>query len=352
MKFQFKNFTNNTIFLSGLNRLFIALGLFLISIAIGMTGFIFIENYGFLNAFYMTVITLGTVGFTEVHALSPNGRIFTAFYILMNLGIFAFSVSVITHYFFEGELKDIFAKLKIRNKASRMENHVIVCGFGRNGSKAFEELLESNYDLVILEKERAILEKNLGDKINNATYFIADATEDNVLIDAGITKASAIIISLPSDADNVFISLTARELNPNIRIIARASDESAEGKLKRAGADYVVVPERIGGIHMAKYVTGPEVIEFMELIEGNENTKLKIEEVAHEQLKLEYKNKTIKQLKVRENTGAMVIAIRDSKKGFLVNPSDKYKIIEKDVFILLGTEKQIDKFLGNYCSGN
>jgi len=224
-----------------LRRLIAAFGLFLLSITIGLIGFSFIEDLDFVNALYMTIITVGTVGFTEVKELSPAGRVFTSIYILFNLGLFAYVVSVVSSYFFEGKINAIFKSYRSGMEISKLKNHVIVCGYGRNGSRAAEELLKGGKQFVIIDNNPEI-HHVIPQRMK---WFVGDATEDENLKMVGIEHASVIIITTPSDSANVFITLTARFLNEHIRIIARASSKETESKLYRAGASNVIMPDAL-----------------------------------------------------------------------------------------------------------
>ena len=207
----------------------------------------------------MSVITLSTVGFSEVHEFSPSGRLFTAIYILMNLGILAYAVSVLSTFLFEGKLKSIFKNYMSDLKINKMNNHIIVCGYGRNGKEACEELLRAGKEFVVIEKEIEV--QNQLEDTKRIPMLIGDATFDKNLKLAGIQRAKVIIITSPSDASNVFITLTARELKPDILIISRASENQTGNKLYRAGADKVIMPDNLGGMFMAQMVTKPVVIE-------------------------------------------------------------------------------------------
>ena len=227
-----------------LRNLIIAIILLQLSLLIGVLGFMKVEDYDLMNAFYMAVITISTVGFTEVHELSPNGRLFTSIYILLNLGIFAYVVSVITSYLFEGKLRSIFKDFMVDRELNKLNNHVIVCGYGRNGSQACEELLNSGREFVVIEKDPEI--RQSVPSSSDFQFLIADATMDGNLKLAGIERAEVIIITTPSDAANVFIALTARALKPDIKIISRASEKQTEEKLYRAGANQVIMPDNPG----------------------------------------------------------------------------------------------------------
>ncbi|MEQ8924959.1 MAG: potassium channel protein [Fulvivirga sp.] len=331
-----------------LKRIVYATLLFLISLSIGAIGYMFLEDFAPLDAIYMAVITFSTVGYNEVNSLSNSGKIFTIVFIIVNLGIFAYTVSVLSSFLFEGELRKVFKHLKSNRGLSKLRNHVIVCGFGKNGSKACEELLKDRKDFVVVEADAEVIRSFPDDK---RYHFInGNATLDEVLLEAGIENASTIITSLPEDSDNVFITLTARELNPQVKIIAKATEQSSEKKLYRAGASHVVMPDRLGGIHMANLITKPYVIEFLELINGVDESKLVLEEVNHESLKEDYKNKTLRELDIRNKTGATIIAFKDDALGFVFNPHSE-KLVEKgDVLIVLGKPETLAKFKSTFLN--
>lgn len=326
-------------------RFFIAFSLFVTNIVVGIVGFMIIEGYNFYDALYMTVITIGTVGFMEVHPLSFTGRMFTSFYILSNLFLFAFLASVITSYLVEGELKEIFSNYISHRKVKKLQNHVIVCGFGRNGHKACEQFKKNDIPFVVIEKNMDYLNENI-DFFKDIPYIEGDATQDEVLKNAGVDRASALITTLPKDADSVFVTLSARQLNPNLTIIARANESSAESKLIRAGANKLVRPDLIGGVYMANLVTKPGVVEFLDMISGT--GKLKLEEFEYMDFKEEFRGKSIIDLDIRHKTGASIMGFKDADKEFLINPHPDTQIHENDIMIVLGTIEQIYKFAEVY----
>ena len=328
------------------NRLFIGLALLTVSLVIGQAGFVLIENFSPIEAFYMTVITLSTVGFTEVKPLSHAGQLFTSFYIIFNLGIFAYAISLLTAFIVEGEFRETFRKYITSRRVQRLTNHIIVCGFGRNGVRTCEELLQSSRSFVVIEQNAQLI-KNFPDSAD-FQYIIGDATADDTLLAAGIDRAEAIITTLPKDTDNVFIALTARELSPNVRIISRASEESSEKKLLRAGANQVVMPDAIGGIHMARLITKPDVIEFLNILTGVSNEHLKLEDFTFEELKSEYQHQTLRQLNIRQHTGATVIGFRHQSAGFTFNPPGDLEFAEGDTMIIIGTDRSIENFKAYY----
>lgn len=294
----------------------------------------------------MTVLTISTVGFHEVKPLSRPGQIFTSFYILLNLGLIAYLISTLTTYIFEGELKKIYNKYMIGREARKLSGHVILCGYGRNGERAAAELLKHNTKFLVVEINNIHLE-NLPERLK-FNVIVGDATSDEVLKEAGIERASSIITTLPSDADNVFIALTAKELNSNIRVISRASDEGAEKKLKRAGANMVVMPDALGGLHMAHLITKPSVIEFLNILNGLGTSDYSLEEIPYDKLKPEYQEKSIHELDFRKRTGVSIVGMKDPKEGIIFSPSTDKKIHAGSVIIVLGKLENITTLKQKY----
>jgi len=286
------------------------------------------------------VITISTVGYSLRKPLSPAGEIFTSFYIILNLGIFAYTVSVITNYLFEGGLKKIFRSYIIDRYVKKMKNHVIVCGYGRNGYRACEELRNSGKEFVVIENDDDILSTIPDD---SSFHVIAgDATQDETLKSARIDHAKFIITTLPKDADNVFITLTAREMNPSIQIISRASDLNSERKMMIAGASKVVMPDLLGGYHMEQLITKPYVVEFLEMLNGTSDTSVTLEEIEYDELLSEYREKTVGELHIRAKTGATVIGYKCKDKGFTFNPGPDTRISKDSILIILGTVQTIE----------
>lgn len=327
-------------------RLIWATSLFFINLLVGTLMIKFLEGWRWLDAFYMTVITVGTVGFQEVHPLSDAGRIFIAIFIIINLGIFAFFTSVVTSYLIEGELRDIFHQYFKWRKVEKFNNHVIICGFGKNGHKAGEEFAKTNIPFVVIETKINEFYLLPFLKLKHFSYIEGDATQDETLKMAGIERARALITTLPKDADNVFVTLTARQLQPNLFIIARANETGSETKLLHAGANRIVRPEFIGGTYMANLVLRPEVVEFLDLMSGT--GEFKIEEFSFDDLKEEFQNQTIKDLNIRKETGAYLVGFKDDVKGFLINPHPETIITKGDTIIMLGTPSQILSFAQFY----
>lgn len=320
-------------------KLYLASLFLLLVFSIGVIGYMFLENYKLLDAIYMTVITVATVGYREVHELSDTGKVFTSILIIFSLFTFAYAISVITRYVIEGEFQLLFKHYRVNKEIQKLSNHVIVCGYGRNGKQACAQLKSGNEKFVVIESNQTIIESLNEDEI---LFIQGDATIDEVLAQAGLHNAKALITALPSDASNVFVVLTAREKNSNLKIISRASDESSEAKLKRAGADNVIMPDKIGGTHMAALVTKPDVLEFIDHITGRINIKL--EEILISSLPAHLSHKTIRELEIRNKTGANIIGLKNHQGEYIINPPAD-TVMESDAkLFVLGTADQVIKF--------
>jgi voltage-gated potassium channel len=323
------------------SKIYIAVSLLILTVCVGVVGFILIEKYDFLDAFYMTIITVATVGFQEVHPLSNDGKLFTAFLIITSFGTFAYAVSSITNYISDGEFREYFKNKKVNSAIEKLDAHVIVCGFGRNGKQAAHVLKKHNTRFVVIEQKKDIVAA-----INHRFSDLVlegDATLDEILLRAGILKAKALITTLPMDADNLFIVLTARTLNPKLTIISRASEDNSDKKLKLAGADNVIMPDKLGGAHMASLVMKPDVMEFVDYITGQGGDNIRLEEITFANLSGEYQNKTIRDLEVRNKSGANIIGFKTAQGEYIINPSADTMIIPDAKLFVLGTTDQIVK---------
>lgn len=309
---------------------------------VGVLGYMAIEKYNFLEASYMTTITVTTVGFSEVKPLSDAGRIFTIFMLITSLGTFAFAITRITQFVISGEINKYFKARKIMSGIDKLNDHVIICGFGRNGRQAANTLRVHNQHFMVIENNTGLIDEYL--KQNpDLLYLVGNATDDYLLKKAGIEKAKALISTLPDDADNVFIVLSARSLNPNIRIISRASHASSTQKLKKAGADNVIMPDLIGGTHMATLVSKPDVVEFIDFLSGEGGESIHIESVEYEQLPDRVKNKSLLEIMAWRPSGVNCIGIKDKIGKFIINPSQETIIEQGMKVIVLGTSQQISK---------
>ena len=314
-------------------------------ILVGIAGYMLIEKATFFDSLFMTVISITTVGYGEVVPLSTAGRWFTMFLLITSWGTFAFAITRITQFVVSGEINQYFKTRRLMKDIASLKNHVILCGYGRNGHQAAMILRAHEVPFVVIEKNEHLMKKMEaeGEKI---LHLEGDSTDDDLLRLAGVERARALITTLPVDAQNVFIILSARELNPTMKIISRASEASSVPKMKKAGATNVIMPDRIGGTHMATLVSKPEVVEFIDIISGEQGQSIHMESLAYEDLPENLKGKSIGEIERWHNTGVNCIGIKDPEGKFLINPPDETIIIAGMKVIMLGTRHQIMQMKG------
>ena len=321
------------------SKIYIAIVLIAMVLVIGIIGYRFLSEMSWLDAFYMTVITVTTVGFSTVGQLSPEAKIFTVFLIISSVFIFAFAISVITEYILSRNSLDILKKKKVKNMINKLSKHVIICGFGRNGNQAADRLKAYKRPFVVVEKDKDII-----DKYGNSVLFVeGDANDDEVLMQAGIERAQYLITTLPDDAANLFVVLSARQMNKNLNIISRASQIPSQKKLRLAGADQVIMPDKIGGDHMASLVVMPDLISFMDelSLEGEHTTNL--EEVAIEDFAEQGECNSLRDLDLRRKTGCTIIGYIAPDGKYTINPEADMQLQPKSKVIVLGRPEQIRK---------
>ena len=327
-------------------KLFLPLIIIGAIILTGVVGFIVIERYSFLDALYMTIVTVTTVGYEEVHELSKAGMIFNMLLIISSFATFAYALAKLTQYVVDGEINKFFKTRKIMSAIKDLKDHVIICGYGRNGKQAAKILGHHKVKFVVIENNEELIEREFAKK-DGVLYIKGDATDDEVLLSAGIENAKALITALPEDADNVYIVLSARSLSNTIRIISRLSNPGSAIKLKKAGADNVISPDMIGGTHMATLVSKPDVIEFIDYLSGEEGNSIHLESVAYEILPMELKDKTLQEIMAWRKTGVNCIGIKDVDGKFIINPPEGTLINSMMKVIVLGTRQQIEEMKGN-----
>ena len=305
-----------------------------------------IEHFNFIEAVYMTTISVTTTGFTEVHPLSPAGRVFTVFLLIMSWTAFAFAVTRLTQYVVSGEINKYFKTRRIMSSIEKLSGHVIVCGYGRNGQQAAQILQYHNQPYVVIEQRQELIDKAITEK-PRLLYLIGDGTDDEILKRAGIERARALITALPTDADNVFIVLSARSLNPDIQIISRASHAGSYPKLIKAGANHVIMPDRIGGTHMATLISKPDVVEFIDFLSSEEGESIHIESVEYNQLPLEIRDKSLQDIMAWKKTGVSCIGIKTADGKFVISPPENTVITSGMKVLVLGNREQIAEMKGN-----
>lgn len=322
------------------------LGLITFIIAGGTSGYMIIEGWGFVDALYMTIITTSTVGFAEVMPLTIYGKLFTGFLIISSFGTFAYAITSLTRYLIGGEYKRYMKEYRIMKETKKLQDHVIVCGFGRVGMQVAADLVESKTEFVILEMNDAVIEHW---STNEDYLFVkGDSTNDDVLETAGINRAKAIITCMPKDADNIYVVLAAREKNERILIVSRASMNSAVSKLRMAGADNVIMPDSIGGSHMASLISNPDVMEFLDIIRAKGTLGANIDTITYEQLPSNLKDKTIAELEMRKISGVTIIGYKDAQGEYQINPVETQHVLPGTKLFVLGSSSQIDAFNSYY----
>lgn len=321
------------------SRIYLALALMLTVLVFGVLGYRFLSDYSWVDAFYMTIITVTTVGFSEVRPMGPEGKIFTIILIVTSVFIFGFAISVITEYMVGKNSLQSLKKKKMKNIIENLNQHVVVCGFGRNGMQAAEKLKAYKKPFVVIEKDKDIIER-YGDDI---LFMEGDANDDEVLIGAGIKNAQYLIATMPDDAANLFVVLSARQLKKDLFIISRASLVTSQKKLFLAGADKVIMPDKIGGDHMASLVVMPDLITFMDKLsmEGVNTTNL--EEVAIEDFSNQIECNSLRDLDLRRKTGCTIIGYISPDGNYTINPEADFELQPKSKVIVLGRPEQIKK---------
>jgi len=322
---------------------FSAIALFF-TIGIGIIGFMILEGYSFIEAFYMTMITVSTVGFEEVRQLSQEGMIFTSFLIIISFGLFAYFITSTTKFMMDGEFRQYLKRRKMEKDLKNLKGHVIVCGFGRNGKQAAMELLLHDEKIIVIERDHEIIENDSNIEIlkNPSFNFVSgDAVHEDLLIKAKIADAKALITTLPSDADNLFIVLTSRDMNNKMTIISRASEDHSDIKLKRAGATNVIMPDKVGGARMAKLVAQPDIVEFIDSILIDNEFDASLVELDCDRMASKVLDKTLTELSIRRSTGVNLIGIKQSDSVFVYNPPADFKLSTDDKLFVIGTPEQI-----------
>ena len=306
---------------------------------IGIIGFKYITGVEWLDAVYMTAITVSTVGYGEVVPLGPEAKAFTIFLISSSALTFAYSVSVITEYLINKNSFEQIKRKRMKKKISDLKDHVVICGYGRNGKQAAQKLMEHDKPFVIIEKNKELIEKYEDD----ALFVYGNANEDETLINAGIERAHSIIVAMPNDADNLYVVLSARQINSELVIISRASQETSYNKLKLAGANNVIMPDKIGGDHMASLVVIPDLVEFLDNLSIIGEDTVNIEEVAIEDIDDTGQSRTIKDLDLRNKTGCTIIGYKTPGGKYLINPEADTRLDPNSKLIVLGRAEQIIK---------
>lgn len=304
-----------------------------IVIIVGTVGYHLIEGWSLFDGLYMTVITLATIGYGETHPLTPGGRIFTLILIFVGLLIVGFLISSVTQVLIETEIEAALGRRKMLKDISKLRDHYIICGAGRVGRRVIDELQKKQAAFIVVERDQDVAQRLL---MQGDLVLIGDATDETVLEGAHVREARALISTASTDAENVYVVLTARGLNPNLYIVARAVDEAAERQLLRAGADKVVSPVLIGSHRMAQAALTPAVADFIELTTMTESLDLDFGQVRVVQGS-DLIGRQLKDSGIREEHNAMIVAITGSDGKMIFNPSGDQVLGAGDLLIAIGT---------------
>ena len=303
-----------------------------ITLAVGTLGFVLIEHYPVFDAFYMTLTTVTTVGYGEIRTLSHAGRIFNCFLIFFGVVIMLLAIGAMTQTVIELELNQFFGKRRIKNMIDKMEGHIILCGYGRVGHGAAEELTHAGAKFVVVDRDEERVERAMK---TGMLAVLADASRDETLRDVGIDRARGLIATLASDADNLFLILSAKALNPKLFLCARIAEEESAEKLRRAGADFVFAPYNSTGHRMAQALLKPHVQQFLDFTTQNVGLDAGIEQVRVND-RSAFTGQSLKEMETRRELGVIVLAIRKATGEMLFNPPAEAVIGAGDHLIVMG----------------
>ena len=321
-----------------LKRRFLYIGLaILLALAAGTAGFALIEDYPVFDAFYMTLITITTVGYREVHELSRAGRVFNSFLIVYGVTVMFFAIGAMTQAVLEMELPELFGRRRVKRMIEKLEDHYIVCGFGRVGRAAASELQRAGVPFVLVDRSPERVERALS---AGMVALNADSTRDETLLEAGVRRARGLVAALATDADNLFVILSAKNLNPRLMVAARAGEEEAEEKLRRAGADVVFAPYSSAGHQLALALLRPHVLQFLDVATRSIGLDVGIEQVRVAATS-ELVSRSLKQLQVRRELGVIVLAIRKASGRMEFNPPADAVIEADDFLIVMGEHENL-----------
>lgn len=323
-----------------------ALSVFAAVLVIGTVGYILIARWAPLDALYMTVITMGGVGYREVHPLTSAGQIWTMLVIVSGVGALGFAVITVTDFIVEGHFTGILEGRRMDRRIAGLSGHHIVAGLGRVGSVVGEEFDAQGVPFVVIDTDESALARA---RERDWAWVRGDATEEDTLCAAGIERAASLVTALDTDAANVFVTLTARGVAPDLLIVARATTPSAEDKLLRSGADRVITPTEIGGRRMASMVMRPKVVDFLDVVAGGHRTELKIEEIVLSAGD-PYVGRSIGDAHIRSQTGAYVLAVHGVDGSVNSNPDPGTELHDGDRLVVLGSDEQLLALVGRACT--
>lgn len=288
----------------------------------------------------MTIITISTVGYGEVEPLSTAGRLFVSVLVVLNIAIVAYALATFSYYVIEGKLFELMERNRMQERVNALNGHTILCGFGRYGKEIARHLLMHEQDFVIIEEKESKIDN--GDfEEDDIPYVIGDATYDETLVEAGINRAASLITALSDDSDNLFIVLSAKDLNPSLRIISRAHQSRSRAKMMKAGASHVIMPEQIGGFYMATLISKPGAVEFFSYVTNDLASDIGFEEIRYDQLPTKMRGLSIQELSLRKHSGVNIIGHRFTDGKYVVNPGPEERLEPGGSFIAVGSQPQI-----------
>lgn len=310
-----------------------------ITFAVGTVGYHLLEGWSFLDALYMTMITMTTVGYGETHPLTPAGRVFTMVLLITSIGIAGYAISTLGSFIIEGEFRRVVQGRRMDKQIAALKDHVVLCGAGHTGAYITAELYKSRTPFVIIEQDPDAIQQV--QRIGDILYLQADATQDEVLRLAGIERAKGLVTALSEDKDNLFIVLSARSLNPRLRIVSRLIEEKNTEKLRKAGADEIVSPNAIGGLRMASLIIRPSVVSFLDEMLRVRGKTLRVEEVSLSGGS-PLVGKTLAEVDIGRRLGLLVMAIKSEDREYHFNPGAQTLLKSGDVLFVIGTREQVD----------
>jgi voltage-gated potassium channel len=321
-------------------KLKIALSLVLTIFAAGTAGFHVIEGWAPLDAFYVTVTTLSTVGYGDFAPLTKAGKIFTVCIIILGVGTMLYSFGLVSEMVVEGRLRRLLGRGKMEKMIDKLSNHYIICGCGRIGFLICRELAAEKVPYVVIDNNPEVIQRIEDEGV---VYCKGDATHDKTLLEAGIKRARGVICVLPSDAENLYVILTAKELNRDVYILSRCEEEASEHRLLRAGADRVMSPYTLGGVRMAMAILRPAMLDFIEITTSRQSLELRMEEITVCQGS-PYVGQTLEDSGIRKRFGLIIVAVKKGTDKMIFNPMASYVIAEGDRLIAMGEEENVRQF--------
>ncbi len=323
-----------------LRKVVIALLCLVLVYVIGTVGYMVMEGWDFTDASYMTIITVATVGYGEVHVLDPQGRWFTIALILGGMGTLVYGATNLTAFVVEGDLRNLLRRSQMDKRIEKLSGHIILCGAGRVGRNIAEEISRMGKDLVVVDTEPEHL-AHLEHLPCAPMFVVGNATDDRVLDQAGITKASGFIAALATDSDNLYVVLSARHMNPTLRIIARVNEEEVTPKMLRAGANKAICPSHIGGLRMASELVRPDVVDFLDNMMREKDGRLRVSEAKVTESG-SLAGKTLAESHIPKKTGCVVVALKRPSGEFAFNPQASERLVSGDILIVIGEVEQVN----------